>query len=171
MIKKLQLLFLLALLLPSYASMALEQGDPAAQCELTSWADQQKQTLAQFKGKVVYVDFWASWCGPCAKSFPFLNQLDNDLKAKGLQILGVNLDEDKAAAQAFLDKYPASFSIVSDSGEQCARSFAVKGMPSSYLIDKKGLIRHVHLGFRPSEAEEVRALIEQLLAEDAVKNK
>lgn len=160
---------LLALLLSASAMlfsqslMALEQGDAVPKCALTSMDGGQSYKLEQFKGKVLYVDFWASWCGPCAKSFPFLNQLDAEFKDKGLQILGVNLDEEKPAAHEFLNKYPAAFTVVADAGEQCARSFDVKGMPSSYLVDKNGMIHHVHLGFRPAEAEELRGLVEQLL--------
>ncbi|MGZ8955933.1 MAG: TlpA family protein disulfide reductase [Methylovulum sp.] len=145
--------------------MASEKGDAIPKCALTSLADSQPYDLQQFQGQVLYVDFWASWCGPCAKSFPFLNKLDSDFRDKGLQIVGVNLDEKASDAQDFLAKYPANFAIAADSGEQCARSFNVQGMPSSYLIDRKGVIHYVHMGFRPAEAEELRVLVEQLLAE------
>jgi thiol-disulfide isomerase/thioredoxin len=150
-------------MMPVSPLWALALGDAMPTCVLSSFDGGQPVQIEQFKGKVVYVDFWASWCGPCAKSFPFLNQLDTDFKAKGLQILGVNLDEEKSAAQDFLAQFPASFAIVTDSAGQCAKNFAVQGMPSSYLIDQKGYIQHVHLGFRPSEAEEIRALIQQLI--------
>ena len=87
------------------------------------------------------------------------------LRANGLQILGVNMDENAADAQAFLAKYPANFMVASGVDEQCAKDFSVQAMPSSYLIDRKGIVRHVHLGFRAGEAKELKVLVEQLLAE------
>lgn len=122
-------------------------------------------SLKQFQGKVLYVDFWASWCGPCAKSFPFLNQLNHDFKDRGLQVIGINLDEKPADAQDFLSQYPADFMIASGANQQCALDFGVKAMPSSYLVDRQGRIRHIHLGFKAGEAEELTTLIKQLLAE------
>lgn len=116
-------------------------------------------------GKVLYIDFWASWCGPCAKSFPFLNDLNQELKANGLEIMGVNLDENSEDAKDFLAKYPANFTILGDVAEQCAKQFDVKAMPSSYLVDKKGIVRAVHLGFKADEAETIKNLVIELLAE------
>ena len=94
-----------------------------------------------------------------------MNDLDRDLKASGLRVIGVNLDQSPEDAKTFLAKYPANFTVAADANEKCAKEFDVKAMPSSYLIDRNGIIRHVHLGFRPGEAEEVRVLAEQLLAE------
>ena len=137
----------------------------APQCILTSLNDAKTIELKQFEGKVVYVDFWASWCGPCATSFPFMNNLSRDLKAQGLEVIGVNLDENLEESKQFLEQQPANFIIASDPEQQCAKQFGLKAMPSSYLIDRKGLLRHVHIGFRPAEALEFRALAEKLLAE------
>ncbi len=150
---------------PIKSIMATETGSAMPDCALTSLADKQPYNLQQFKGKVVYVDFWASWCGPCAKSFPFMSELSRDFKDKGLQVIGVNLDEASADAQNFLAKYPANFAIAVDTNEQCAKDFGVQAMPSTYLVDRNGTVRHVHLGFRAGEAKELRALVEQLLAE------
>jgi thiol-disulfide isomerase/thioredoxin len=159
------LLFMLLALLPVQFAMAVETGGKAPECSLTGIGDAAPYDTKQFQGKVVYVDFWASWCGPCAKSFPFLNQLHAELKDKGLQIIGVNLDENPEDAKAFLGKYPAGFAVAADIDEQCARKFDVKAMPSSYLVDRNGVVRHVHLGFRTGEAGDVRKLVEQVLAE------
>jgi thiol-disulfide isomerase/thioredoxin len=144
---------------------AADTPSVAPNCNLTSFSDTQHIDLNRLKGQVVFVDFWASWCGPCAKSFPFMNDLNRDLKDRGLQIIGVNLDENIEEAKQFLNQLPADFIIVTDAERECAKNFGVKAMPSSYLIDRKGVIRHVHLGFRPDEAEEFRVLIEKLLAE------
>lgn len=159
------LLFILLALAPVQTLNAIEAGGAAPDCTLTGIGDSSTYDTRQFRGKVVYVDFWASWCGPCAKSFPFLNQLHNALKEKGLQVIGVNLDENPEDAKAFLTDYPVDFPVAADTGEQCARKFDVKAMPSSYLVDRNGIVRHVHFGFRSDEAEDVRKLVEQLLAE------
>jgi thiol-disulfide isomerase/thioredoxin len=141
-----------------------EAGDAAPNCALTSFTSGQRYNLQQFLGKVLYVDFWASWCSPCARSFPFMNDLDREFRGRGLQIVGINVDEKPEDAQAFLAKYPASFMVAFDAGGQCARKIGVKGMPSAYLVDRQGVIRHVHLGFRSGDMEKLRGLVEQLLA-------
>jgi DsbE subfamily thiol:disulfide oxidoreductase len=140
----------------------------APDCALTALnATQQPLDLQRYKGQVLYVDFWASWCLPCVKSFPFMNRLTRNLKARGLQVIGVNLDEKAEDAQQFLKDNPAAFTIANDTDGSCATKFGVKGMPTSFLVDRKGMIRHVHLGFRPGEAEEFRVLVERLLDEQS----
>jgi thiol-disulfide isomerase/thioredoxin len=155
------------LLIVSNVVRATDLNHETPQCALQSMIDNRTIDLKQFKGQVIYVDFWASWCGPCAKSFPFMNDLNRDLKDRGLQLIGINLDENIQEAKQFLEQYPASFTIATDADKQCAKSFGVKAMPSSYLVDRNGVIRHMHLGFRPGEAEEFRVLVEQLLAENS----
>lgn len=149
----------------SWPVAALETGNPAPACALTSLPGNQPANLEQYRGQVVYVDFWASWCGPCAKSFPFMNTMHEQFKDKGLQIVGVNLDENLDDAKTFLAKYPASFTVMADASKQCAKDFQVKAMPSSYIIDRNGKVHHIHLGFRPGEAENLRILVEKLLNE------
>ena len=161
----LQPLLALAIICFKPLAFAVEAGSAMPACNLSPLGESQSTDLSQYKGKVIYVDFWASWCGPCAKSFPFLNEMHEQLKGQGLQIVGVNLDENPDEAKAFLDKYPASFTVVADVSKQCAKDFQVKAMPSSYIIDRKGVVHHVHLGFRPGEAKEVRMIVEKLLGE------
>jgi thiol-disulfide isomerase/thioredoxin len=145
----------------------IEPGKAVPNCKLAPLGNGPGQDLGQYKGKVLYVDFWASWCGPCAQSFPFMNKLDKELRNRGLQVVGINLDEDPEDAKAFLDRHPAGFVNLTDaSGGQCPQEFGVMGMPSSFLVDRNGVIRHVHVGFRPGEAEKFRALVEQLLADE-----
>lgn len=142
----------------------LEAGNPVPNCRLAPLGVEQEQELRQYQGKVLYVDFWASWCGPCAQSFPFMNDLAGDLQRDGLQIVAVNLDANREDAQAFLAQRPAHFTVLADAGGQCAQEFGVQAMPSSYLVDRQGVVRHVHKGFRPGEAQEFRVLVEELLA-------
>ena len=163
-----QLLLKMALLLTLFClnsmTMAVEVKNTMPACTLSSLGEAKTEDLQHYKGQVVYVDFWASWCVPCAHSFPFLNELHHEFKDKGLQIVGINMDENAGDAKAFLAKTPAQFTIVADTSTQCAKDFDVKAMPSSYLIDRKGVVHHVHQGFRSEDIKELRALVENLLA-------
>ncbi len=104
-------------------------------------------SLHDLKGQVVYLDFWASWCKPCRKSFPWMNAMQAKYGAEGLQILAINLDTEPQLARQFLDKVPAHMPIIYDPAGDIAGSYQLLGMPSSYLIDKKGVIRIAHKGF------------------------
>lgn len=165
------LVFLCALLTlqPFNTSYAVAVDQTAPNCSLATLEGGSPYTLQQFHGKVVYVDFWASWCPPCAKSFPFLNQLEHDFKVRGLRVVAINLDEDLADAKAFLTSHPADFVVALDAHQQCAQAFGVAGMPSSYLIDHKGVVRHVAIGFKSEATGELRALVEKLLIEAGAK--
>lgn len=153
------------LLMDIAPAFGVETGDQSPDCTLTPMAGGQSVKLSQHRGKVLYVDFWASWCGPCAKSFPFLSGVYQKHQDSDLRIMAVNLDEELDDAKAFLTKFPAQFPVVTDNGQQCAETFDVKAMPSTYLIDRKGIIRHIHLGFRSDESRVLEQVVEQLLAE------
>lgn len=149
---------------------AAEVGHQVPHCQLTSLATSQHFDFRPLVGKVLYVDFWASWCPPCAKSFSFLNTLNHELKNRGLEVAVVNLDEQVDDAKIFLTEHPTNFTVLVDATKQCAKDFDVKAMPSSYLIDRKGIIRHVHLGFKDEDAQLLRNQIEALLAENEANN-
>ncbi len=119
--------------------------------------------LEKYKGNVILLDFWASWCPPCAKSVPFLNELHANYSTKGLKIIGVNLDEDLDDAKGFLSRFPAKFDQLLDQTKQCAEEFNVAAMPSSYIIDHDGVVRYIHLGFRSSETDKILDNIQQAL--------
>lgn len=119
--------------------------------------------LKQFRGKVVYLDFWASWCKPCRKSFPWMNALQDKYGARGLQIIAVNLDRDRKLVDRFLAAYPARFLIAYDPAGEAARRYQVKGMPSSYLIDADGRIVARHVGFRNKDKAVLEDRIKQLI--------
>lgn len=107
-------------------------------------------SLSQYKGKVVYLDFWASWCKPCLKSFPWMNEMQQKYK-DNLVIVAVNLDNDRAEADKFLAKVDANFTVVYDSKALTAEQYQVLGMPSAYLISAEGQILHSHVGFVPTK--------------------
>jgi thiol-disulfide isomerase/thioredoxin len=110
------------------------------------------QTLiSSHKGKVIYVDFWASWCGPCRKSFPWMNNIQEKYQQQGLVIISVNVDNNKALADKFLAEIPANFTVFYDPKGKVARQFKLKGMPSSYIIDRSGKVISTHVGFSQSK--------------------
>ncbi|PTQ94742.1 peroxiredoxin [Nitrosomonas nitrosa] len=158
-------LFLVFFLLSLPVAAHFEGDTPPPHCSLNYQDGSQVQDWQAMKGQVIYIDFWASWCPPCVKSFPFMNQLSQDFKERGLQVIGVNLDEKRAEAEAFLNQYSPNFTVVFDLDKQCAKDFNVIAMPSTYIIDKKGFVRHIHRGFRPNETETMRELIDALLNE------
>ena len=119
--------------------------------------------LAAHKGKAIYVDFWASWCGPCKQSFPWMNAMQDKYGAKGLQVIAVNVDAKRADADRFLLKTPATFQIVYDPKGDSARSYGVKAMPTSLLIDRNGRVSYVHAGFRDEDRADLEAKINDAL--------
>lgn len=123
--------------------------------------------LEDLHGKVVLLDFWASWCSPCLRSFPWMNDLQQKHAGEGLVVVAVNLDQDRALADGFLDKVPAQFRVEYDGTGDLARQFGVKAMPTSFLIDRAGKVRARHAGFREKQRHEREQQIEQLLKEHA----
>ena len=120
-------------------------------------------TLASFKGKLVYVDFWASWCGPCKQSFPFMNTLQTKYKAQGFEIIAINVDAKTTDATAFLSKIPANFTVAFDNKGDTPKRYAVKAMPSSYLIGHDGKVLVVHQGFKAADEAEIEKRITDAL--------
>ena len=118
------------------------------------------------KGKVVLVDFWASWCLPCAESFPAMNELRKEYGDRGLVIIAVNVDEKQTDMERFLKKHPSSFLVVRDAEHKLVEAFHPPTMPTSFLVDRKGKVRFLHKGFRGKEtSKEYRTEIESLLNE------
>lgn len=120
--------------------------------------------LAQYAGKTVYLDFWASWCGPCRKSFPWMNDMQARYGAKGLRVVAVNVDQKSADAQAFLKEVSAQFDVAFDPAGKTPRAYGIKGMPSSCLIGADGKVLSQHAGFAPERAAELEHAIQQALA-------
>ncbi len=117
--------------------------------------------LSRFKGQVVYLDFWASWCTPCRQSFPWMNEMQQRYAKKGLKIIAINLDSDKKLARQFISITHPSFTIAFDPHGTVAEQYNVEGMPSSYLIDRQGRLHSSHIGFRNKD----KAALEQSIAD------
>ena len=123
--------------------------------------------LARHRGRVVIVDFWASWCKPCRQSIPWLNAMRERYGAGGLTIIGVNVDAERADADRFLRDVPIEFEIVFDPTGDLARQFKIQGMPSSYVFDRAGKLVDTHLGFRDAKKGENEAALRDLLDQPA----
>lgn len=121
--------------------------------------------LADHRGKVVYVDFWASWCGPCVQSFPWMNAMQDKYGDAGLVIIAVNVDRDRERVEDFLSRVPAKFELIYDPAGELATEFDLGGMPCSFLVDRRGVLRGDHVGFREDDAQQLEQWIQSLLKE------
>lgn len=143
-----------------------ETGKKAPSCMINSLSSSPGTiNLQDYSGKVILIDFWASWCVPCRKSFPLLNQLDKRYRNAGLQIIGIGVDENSSDAERFIEKFPVTFTLGLDTKGNCPKAYSVKGMPSSYLIDRNGMMREIFIGFRENEIQSIEKSINELIKE------
>ena len=157
-------LFTLALLLTlvSNASAKLNESDPLP--DLSSF--ELSGELPEIEGKVVLLDFWASWCAPCKASFPAMDEIYKDYKDRGFEILAVSVDNTEKAYRSFADKSGVTFPLIHDQAKKLVSTAEIEAMPTSFLIDKKGIIRSVHKGYQGKKSiATYREEIETLLAE------
>jgi cytochrome c biogenesis protein CcmG/thiol:disulfide interchange protein DsbE len=141
---------------------ALDAGQAAPEIRLNDLQGK-PVSLSSLRGKVVIVDFWASWCGPCKQSMPVLERLSKSYRDRGLVVLGVNIDDDVKTAAKFLAEVPVSFVVVNDRDKRVAKAYAPPTMPSSYLIDRDGRVRQVHAGFKAADAKLLETEVQRLL--------
>jgi len=121
--------------------------------------------LESLRGQVVYLDFWASWCVPCRQSFPWMRAMQQSYQRQGLTVIAVNLDHERSDAEQFLRRYQPGFAVQFDSEGTLAERFQVAGMPTSVLIDRHGVARFRHIGFRAVDRERYEQEVRALLAE------
>lgn len=155
-------LILLLLIFPA-GSVAVEIGEPAPAFKLEGLDVTATSALADYRGKIVLLDFWASWCGPCRKSLPLYNLMYTELDNEQFEIVAINTDEDPADGLRFLERYPVDYLVLKDPDATVPPLYQLKVMPSSYLIDQNGIIRAIFFGFREGEMERVRTAVEGLL--------
>jgi cytochrome c biogenesis protein CcmG/thiol:disulfide interchange protein DsbE len=154
-------LILSALALSAGSVSAQEVGSRAPAFDLATSAKPVR--LADLKGQVVYLDFWASWCAPCKQSFPFMSEMQAKYGARGFTVIGVNVDQKREDADKFLAATPAKFTVGYDTAGKVAEIYQPKGMPTSYLIGADGKVRAVHVGFKDSQREELEREIQSAL--------
>jgi cytochrome c biogenesis protein CcmG/thiol:disulfide interchange protein DsbE len=141
---------------------ALDVGSRAPEIGLSDLRGRSVR-MSRLRGKVVIVDFWASWCEPCGEAMPVLNRLYRRYRRQGLVVVGVNVDRTERNARSFLRSTPVSFPIVHDARHQVAGRYGPPRMPSSYLIDRRGVVRYVHEGFRRGDGRELEERVRSLL--------
>jgi cytochrome c biogenesis protein CcmG/thiol:disulfide interchange protein DsbE len=144
------------------AAVAGSKGAPNVTLQA---ADGSSVRLSEYKGRVVLVDFWASWCAPCKTSFPALDALYRAYESRGLQVLAVNLDERRRDADAFLLEHPHTMPVLFDLHGEAPKAFGVQGMPTSFVIDRTGAIRFTHTGYSANIGQQYRQEIGLLLSE------
>lgn len=145
-------------------AFALDKGERAPEIGLVDMAGK-PVSLAELKGKVVLVDFWASWCKPCREEMPLLQKLSAKYGDKGFVVVGVSVDKELSKAKEFLAREKVTFRAVFDGEHVVAGRYAPPKMPSSYVVDKKGVVRFIHEGFQASDAGKLESEISSLLAE------
>lgn len=159
------LVVLLVMGMPVFAAVAAESGQPAPGFGASLLQGQDSLELAHYRGKVLYLDFWASWCGPCRQSLPAMEALRQEFGKEGFEVIAVNLDEKPQDGLDFLKKYPVTYPVVQDAQGRIARLYDVRSMPMSYLIDRQGVVRHVHQGFNKKDIPRLKAAVAELLGE------
>ncbi len=158
------LLVSLILAVISQIAFAANVGDSAPSFRARTLDGSQTISNEDLKGKVIFVDFWASWCPPCLKSLPDFEQLQTSFSGRNdVVVLAINLDENPQDANKFLSTLDVTYKILADSEGKIPESFGVSTMPSSFIIDKEGVIRYVHKGYKSGDVSKIKSEIEQLL--------
>lgn len=161
MLTRLALLFTLllsCLISPVFAD------EPAPDFTLPTFPGDAPLNLKDLKGRVVYLDFWATWCPPCRKSFPWMDEMNSRYKDAGLTIVAVSVDKKRELIEQFIQKMQPGFTIAHDPSGDIAKAYKLRGMPSSYLIDRNGNLVKTHMGFRNKDKATMEAAIKTLLA-------
>lgn len=151
-----------SLLFASYVA-ALEEGTQAPALAAPALGTSARVDLSRHRGSVVVVDFWASWCEPCAQAMPALERIYQRYRGQGLVVIGVSEDDAERNARSFLSRTPVSFPIVLDADHSIAGRYRPGTMPSTFVIDRQGVVRHIHSGYRPGDAAALERQIRALL--------
>jgi peroxiredoxin len=152
---------LLAVTLPAFA---LSTSAPAPQFSLAARGGK-TINLAQYKGQVVMINFWATWCGPCRQEMPLLESIYKQYHKAGFTLLGVNVEPDAKPAEDYLKAIPVSFPILFDTKSEVSKMYEVSGMPSTIIVDRKGNVRVIHHGYKPGDENEYQDSIRKLVRE------
>jgi cytochrome c biogenesis protein CcmG, thiol:disulfide interchange protein DsbE len=156
-------LILLGLLLFSSQAYALSINDIAPNFSLSD-KNNQLVSIQDYKGEIVYLDFWASWCAPCKSSFPWMNEIQKEFENKNFKIIAINLDNSKDEAERFLSEHTSNITILFDQTGKTPELYGVHSMPSSYLIDTSGRIVAVFEGFHDEDKSKIKDKINEMLS-------
>jgi peroxiredoxin len=152
---------LVALAVPASAT----DGSPPAPAFTLANRAGGETSLASLKGQVVMINFWASWCGPCRQEFPALDEIYGKYKPMGFEMIGINVESEKADAERFLGKTPVSFPILFDPDNKVSGSYGVSAMPTTFLVDRQGRVRWQHRAYKPGDEakyiEQIRAVLRE----------
>jgi|KBSSwiStaDraftv2_1062776.scaffolds.fasta_scaffold46262_3 peroxiredoxin len=146
------------------SATSLQTGAPAPAFELNSNSGK-PVSLADLKGQIVLVNFWASWCGPCRQEMPILEQLNHQYRNKGVALIGVNVEPDSTLATNWLKATPVTFPILFDVDSKVSKLYEVQGMPNTVILDRKGIVRYIHRGYTPGAENEYLDQIRTLIRE------
>lgn len=163
------LLVLSLLVIPAtQATATVPEGEPAPDFELPGVRPTDSDVrLSDLRGKVVYVDFWASWCLPCLRSLPQINTLYEQYREQGFEVIAITIDDPIEDAHEFLEdlEVPLAYHVVADQTAEIMDLYGVAGMPTSFLIDREGVVRKVHLGFREGDTDLLEDALQTILAQ------
>lgn len=154
------------LLFAGLFSALVQASDTVALSDVHVKNLQGESLTLDYPDQVVLLDFWASWCGPCRQSFPWMNEMQARYGKSGLTVVAINLDSEHDAAEDFLNEIPANFTVLFDESGESATQLGVEGMPMSYLFDRHGKLLHRMVGFSPAREAEHEAKIKHLLSGD-----
>jgi peroxiredoxin len=153
-----------ALLAVTLPALAITTSAPAPQFSLAARGGK-TINLAQYKGQVVMINFWATWCGPCRQEMPLLESIYKKYNKMGFTLLGVNVEPDSKAAEGWLKATPVSFPILFDTKSEVSKMYEVAGMPSTVIVDRKGNVRVIHRGYKPGDENAYQDNIRKLVRE------
>ncbi len=157
-------LIILALLAVAPLTLALTGQGPAANFTLKS-GDGENIRLSEYRGQVVLINFWASWCGPCRQEMPHLDAIHRKYEPMGFTVFGVNVEQDRSMADKVLRDIPVSFPILYDDSNQVSELYGVDAMPATVLVDRNGEIRYMHRGYKPGYELEYEKQVKTLVRE------
>lgn len=160
----LQWVLSLSLVLGMGAANAKEMNEPAPDFTLKSRQGENLR-LEDFRGQVVMLNFWASWCGPCRQEMPLMDEIYEQYKDLGFTVLAVNVDENREEAHRFLDNVPVSYPILYDPESRVSEQYNVQAMPTTVMIDRNGNARFLHYGYKPGYEDDYEQQIRQLVRE------
>lgn len=155
-------LLLAAITVPTAHAVTAE--NPAPDFTLKS-LDGANLRLEEYRGQVVLINFWASWCGPCRQEMPVLDRLHQRYEDAGFAVLGINVEGEEGPARELLQKVPVTFPVLIDAGQQVSELYDLQAMPSTVVVDRDGVVRYVHRGYRPGDEAGYVEMVKQLIAE------